>query len=135
MYLEDTKAELSKSNKQYIKQAKKNGVCENALTKNFIDPNLKKKNYARFKTERRWTENERIARMKKGYVFEKPAIEVMADTGPLYSSFVPGKEFEEPYHYSTSNHMLSANRSEKSQLKQKSQISGLNKQNSNTMAR
>ena len=98
MYLEDTKADLSKSNKQYVKQVKKNGVSDNALTKNFIDPNLKMKNHARFKTERRWTENERIARMKKGYVFEKPAILVNADTGPLFSSFAPNGlgEFEEP---------------------------------------
>ena len=29
--------------------------------------------------------------MKKGFVFEKPAIEVGADTGPLYSSFNPEK--------------------------------------------
>jgi len=53
---------------------------------------------------RRWTEIERIARMKKGYVFERPPVEVAADLGPLYSSFAPDKVFEEPYvkqHYMT----------------------------------
>jgi hypothetical protein len=35
--------------------------------------------------------------MKKGYVFEKAPVEVMADTGPLYSSFAPDNIFVEPY--------------------------------------
>ena len=120
MLLYDTTNEISKSTKQYVKQEKKDKVTDNALTKNFIDPNLKMKNKARFKTERRWTETERIARMKKGFVFEKPAIEVIADTGPLFSSFNLEQRFEEPYVLGKSEHVLSTQKSEKSQLRQKS---------------
>jgi hypothetical protein len=55
-----------------------------------VDPEgkiLKKK--SKYQTVWRWTETERLARMKKGYLFDIKGVEYKCEKDPLYSSFAP----------------------------------------------
>ena len=79
----------------YFAQSKKNGVCEKALTKNYINPgSLPKKKFQ--KTTARWTENEIKFKMsgRNSNISEAPKLPT--DYDPLFSSFNKDKVFIPP---------------------------------------
>ena len=55
----------------------------------------------------RWTENERLARMKKGYLFDIKGHEFKCEKDPLFSSFSPNQIFIEPYNKTIVNEIRS----------------------------